>query len=63
MSQAEANPKCSFCRRALYIYTWNNIQTACCNNEDSPLFKQPQNIRGGEHGQERERETCGHEEI
>ena len=64
MCQTEANPRCSFCHRALYVYVWQNIRTACCNNESCSLFKQPQNIKeGGRHGQERERETGGPEKI
>lgn len=64
MCQAEANPRCSFCHRDLYIFTWNNVRTACCNNEDCPLFKQPQNIKEGEgYGQERERKKDSSEKV
>jgi hypothetical protein len=60
----QTNPRCSFCHRVLYIFTWDNIRTACCNNQNCSLFKQPQNIQGGEvHGKEKERETGGSEKI
>jgi hypothetical protein len=42
----QTNPRCSFCHRVLYIFTWDNIRTACCNNQNCSLFKQPQNIQG-----------------
>jgi hypothetical protein len=50
-------PLCRFCHRELYVFAWNNILTACCNNDNCLLFKQPQNIKtGADYGEAGERE-------